>query len=318
MGLNGDEVVLTIPELYPQYSIIEGPVHAPIDGLFGVEGLSRKELDRTSSHVYFDHAFGQNFGISPEVPIESTLFSPRPDLKVEQDSRNGVYFGNLLLRTVYGNEVTPTVACKPLPSVEAIHEYASYKRIGNVATFATLKPVGIFVDNNGHVTLLTVFDDMHTLDKIDWAHPERTPLEKPHDIRSILRGVSKGYANMHGNGYVHYDAQAKHSAVSDRQTHIFDFTSMRRYLDIADSNGDILALQQGMYRDIKDLIESIFRDGYLYDMDTVKKRKFIMSAFVEPYRSVLRHPSTPLQQSAPGLGIQLADEIFDQVLEEIL
>jgi len=251
--------------------------------------------------------------------LESAYFTLQPAWKVtREDSKQGVFFGELELVTGAGQACEEPVACKPFTArEEAVHEYASIKQVGKLGFVKPLDPVGIYVDDEGQPVLMTRFeDDLDTLDKIDWREAGRQPSEGARDLFSALGRFALIFGRLHANGFVHRDAQAKNMAISDDGARLLDFVQMRRCIDLENPEaGMVESLEQAMYKDVKTLIESMLLDGLLDGMSPSERGKFLVAALVERYQSVVRHPSSPLNRIEPGLGGAVAATVCGQLIE---
>ena len=204
--------------------LAEGPVNlmiphdtlAPEDEIVTPDLLSEVKKTEIDTFNLLEGSF------DPEIlgSAESCLFNEIPDLALtRQESAQGVRFGQLIVRSFFGDERTELSSLKPYATPRAVaHEFSLARYFlgaGRSHGFRTFTPQGVARLSSGEFALLSVYEhSVRSLDNIFW-NPE-------HKITApiITRALGKSAYLMgvlHAAGWTHGDAQVKNMFVSNHQ-----------------------------------------------------------------------------------------------------
>lgn len=286
---------------FPQFEIFTGRHQIPLRCDFYIEDA--EELMRTTRNTFlFGPEQASALGLSKAM-LDATDFTERLDwAETREDSRQGVYFGELTFYKADGDEKTVHVACKPFSSVthraRALHEYVAYDLFSKDARIKSFTPLGIWMDEEGRATLLTYFEeDVISLDNFDWGKTEEDPLKDHIDLFTALKRAAFSLGLLHIKGYTHRDAQIKNMAVDRRNggVRLIDLTSLRRIYEHKDPKTREETKDdwtRAVYADLNKLVESVVQKGYLLNDDAEDVRSIIEATLLDVHLGLVRHPST--------------------------
>ena len=163
----------------------------------------------------------------------SCLFNEIPDLSLtRQDSVHHVRFGQLIIKTFFGDERSELTSFKPHRSAATLaHEFSLaryFMGAGKVHGFRTFRPQGFTRLSSGEFALLSQYDHgVRSLDNV-FYNPEHT-LSSPLVARALGKTAFLLGA-LHAAGWTHGDAQVKNLFVSNHQeVFIADLESMQPF-----------------------------------------------------------------------------------------
>jgi tRNA A-37 threonylcarbamoyl transferase component Bud32 len=282
-----------IPDFYPTVRAIEGTPQLPIKQEFTIPGL-KEALVESSESFFLKPEFMRDLSLDNYL-LRSARFTDRSDWRIgREDSSQQVFFGELDLTVDKGSagesRVVP-IAIKPycIKKRAAIHEFVALDLINEHRNMEAYHPIGFWAQDPKNIFLLTMFEaEVQTLDNINWQLNGSDTLNEHFEPFGALRACASILARMHSQGYAHRDAQIKNMGVDGRGIRIVDLTQMRR-ISIPDFSDDMEARLM-VLEDFEKLTDSVNKN-YLSDVDSSRKRQIIEANLVEPYLSMMRHPS---------------------------
>ena len=207
----------------------------PYDTVAPEEIVVTQELLQTVRDAEVDTFYLIPGSIDAEV-LESSascIFNEIPDLSLtRQETVHNVRFGQLIVKTFFGDERVALSALKPHSSAQTLaHEFSLARYFmgeGREHGFRTFQPQGITRLASGEFALLSQYDHgVRSLDNIFW-NPEHE-LESPLIIRALGK-TAYLLGALHAAGWTHGDAQVKNMFVSNHQeVFIADLESMQPF-----------------------------------------------------------------------------------------
>lgn len=228
-----------------------------------------------------------------EDSVCTALFNELPELaRTRQNSAHEVKFGQLVVKSMFGEERSEFVAAKQFEMPADIATEFSLSRYFSAPDerpFSTFKPVGIARDSKGRFEMLTKYEHgVRSLDNV-FLNPEFED-----EAILIMRMVGKCaflLGSIHSEGYTHGDAQAKNMFVSNNHERVFvaDLESMRPF---PMSHGHPIEgrIENQVNRDLVTLVDSMRRSEHgVRDFTAQSKEMFalIYSSIVNSQQSKL-------------------------------
>ncbi len=305
----------SVTTLYPTTVPIEGTAETPVGGKFKIPLLAERMGDSENT-LFLDPEMRTQLGLG-EYLLRSRGFIPRPDWSIGREaSVQQVFFGELILNVdkgFSGEEVDIPVAVKPYHTAKrnAVHEYVGFGVVNGLSCVESFHPLGFWVDSSGKTFLLTRFEeDVVTFDNINWEKGDEDPLSQHYGPFSALGFSARIIARLHSNGFSHRDAQIQNLAEGNSGTRIADLTTLVRFM--SPEIIDPALIRKGVVIDLKKLIESVNRQGYLAESDRERRYQIITSNLIAPYLSMIRHPSS-------GIDYDVQQEVdFDGIVESLM
>lgn len=183
-------------------------------------------LDRSQYSLLLSKVAGLDAGTGLTATFEE---KEEFRLSRERSDRHGVYFGNLILRSMVAIDAPDFVAVKPhFTSREALHEIGANNYINSISQYERgFVPLGVWKAKD-QVNLLTLFDQpVQTYDNIFWATDEQAPFITQEKVIRALGVCSYGVGYLHGAGAIHEDAQPKNLASDRKRVRYVDLETMK-------------------------------------------------------------------------------------------
>jgi len=181
----------------------------------------------------------QFYGILDPESLQASYTEDHNLRKGRTCSAHGVKFGQLVLESVFDQELPTLIAVKPFPSkglmlqespVKAlVHEWAATEYIAQLSEYErTYLPLGLWKRQSDNTPqLITLFDESsQSFDNVFWARgkvAEKTGAEK---IISALQLSVYALGVLHGAGVTHGDPQVKNFARDSKHIRFIDLTEV--------------------------------------------------------------------------------------------
>lgn len=206
---------------------------------------------------------------SPEMTECS--FTERDDFaNGRRASMNGVYFGQLVVRSSHFIDSPELVAVKPhfmsMDTEDVVHEWAAGSFVNSVSSCErAYVPLGVWRDKKGMYQTVSVYDHaVQTYDNIFWARDEEAErITKSHTDESLALCLY-GLGFLHGVGAIHGDAQVKNLATDRQCIRFVDLEEME--LLPRNPDGTLVASessQEQMESDVSTLLGSTLGFGHV-------------------------------------------------------
>ena len=167
-----------------------------------------------------------------EVAVQG-IFNEIPDLSLTRnESVHEVRFGQLIVRSYFGDERTELSSLKPFEAAgDAAHEFSLaryFTGAGKSHGFRTFEPQGVARLSTGEYAVLTKYEhSVRSLDNIFW-NPD-VDLTGQLAVRA-LQETARLLGSLHAAGWTHGDAQIKNMFVSNYdEMFIADLESMKPF-----------------------------------------------------------------------------------------
>ena len=235
------------------------------------------------------------------------------------ESAHGVSIWQVVLQSVYDQEIPITVAAKPYasnlvdlpfsPAKTLVHEWAANEHVSRLSSYErSYLPIGMWKREDGTPNLLTLFDEStQSFDNIFWAKGDEVEKMTPQRIEKAWRLGMYAMGVLHGAGLTHGDAQVKNFARDTRRVRFIDLTSLRTLpLDDSKSKKTIDVTDRNLMKidlDIKEFLRSSLDENH----QSVAMRKRVLDVFMNKgiAASVLRNYQHGLKQGGERSGVVL-------------
>lgn len=191
----------------------------------------------------------------------SVLFNELPELGLtRRESFNEVRFGQLILRSVFGEERAELAAMKSFTGVKkATHEFALARyfngRNGRSHGFRTFEPLGLARQPTGEYSIISKYEHGVISQDNVFDNPEHQP-----GSQAIMRALGRCatvLGSIHSEGWTHGDTQTKNFFVSNfHELFIADLESMKP-LRLRHGDVDELSAREVIDSDLMTLFRSI-------------------------------------------------------------
>lgn len=179
----------------------------------------------------------QFYGILDPASLQASFIEDNNLRKGRTCSAHGVSFGQLVLGSVFDQDLPTFIAIKPFPSkglmlhespVKAlVHEWAATEHVAQLSQYErTYLPLGLWRRQKDKAPqLITLFDESsQSLDNVFWARGKDADKTGPEKIISALQLCTFALGVLHGAGLTHGDPQVKNFARDSKRIRFIDLT----------------------------------------------------------------------------------------------
>lgn len=234
---------------------------------------------------------GRLLWLTDETPVEGSdsldtvVFDVEPRwASGRKDSVQGVFFGRLALSDV----IETPVAVKPFLTAfnAGAHEAAMLLSL-EARGLRAYRLLGMgWTPEQGFVNVTAFEEESRSLDNVDWKKGLSHPLGKHLTNLEAIEQMGQSLGLMHGNGIIHNDAQVKNFAVNGPEVVLIDLVQARSMVK-EDGYVDEVTLQEGMYKDLRSVLQSLRKRGFLRDAGASEWGSFFSNVVAPAYRSGL-------------------------------
>lgn len=181
----------------------------------------------------------QFYGVLGPDSLHASFIEDQNLKKGRTCSAHGVEFGQLVLESVFDQELPTFIAVKPFPSkgvmlhespIKAlVHEWAATEHIAQLSRYErTYLPLGLWRRQKDNAPqMITLFDESsQSLDNVFWARGEEAQKMGPEKIISALQLCAFALGVLHGAGLTHGDPQVKNFARDSKRIRFSDLTEV--------------------------------------------------------------------------------------------
>jgi hypothetical protein len=238
----------------------------------------------------------QFYGVLDPDSLRGTFVEDQNLKKGRTCSAHRVNFGQLVLESVFDQELPTFIAVKPFPSkgltlqespVKAlVHEWAATEYVAQLSRYErTYLPLGLWKRADKTPQLITLFDESsQSFDNVFWARGKEAEKTGPERIVSSLQLCVYALGIMHGAGLTHGDPQVKNFARDSKHIRFIDLTEVELMEQDAGVISDSRDNKRAVGEDFKWLslsaLDQVQRPNDMFDKvaDVITNEKVLLSA----------------------------------------